>query len=57
MIEKDNPIIRVVLDSGKIVWMKLQDAIDAGLIEATEKPIEDKRRDPQGHKMRKRDRR
>lgn len=57
MIEKDGPIVKIILDSGKIIWISLTEAIDAGLIDADGRVIEDKQRLPRENKMRKRNRR
>lgn len=55
MREKINPLVKVVLDSGKVITMRLQDAIDAGLVIEDEHYIHDKSRYPYHTKERKRE--
>lgn len=54
MRDKDNPIIKVKLDSGKVVEMYLHEAIAAGLVDEDEREwIRDKERKPSRTKQRK----
>ncbi len=55
MREKINPLVKVVLDSGKVITTRLQDAIDAGLIVEDVQHIRDKARYPYHTKERKRE--